>query len=70
MANAWVEHIKSWSKSHNVSYGCALSMPECKNAYNAKKPQNENISMMKEDKNVALPKIKLSNKIVMIKKKK
>ena len=49
MPNAWIEHIKSWSRKHNVSYGCALSMPECKNAYHSKKPQAERGMMGQED---------------------
>jgi tRNA G10 N-methylase Trm11 len=30
--NAWVEHIKKYAKENNLSYGCALSMPDCKNS--------------------------------------
>ena len=33
MPNAWIEHVKQWSKANNVSYGCAISLPECKEAY-------------------------------------
>ena len=33
MTNPWVEHIKKYAKDHNLSYGCALSTPECKNTY-------------------------------------
>ncbi len=33
MTNPWVEHIKKYAKDHNISYGCALSTPECKNTY-------------------------------------
>ena len=33
MVNPWVEHIKKYAKDHNLSYGCALSTPECKNTY-------------------------------------
>ena len=32
MSNAWVEHLKKYAKDNNVSYGCALSMPDCKNS--------------------------------------
>ena len=32
MPNAWVEHIKKYAKENNLSYGCALSMPDCKNS--------------------------------------
>ena len=38
MVNPWVQHVKKWSKQNNVSYGCAISLPECKAAYK-KQPQ-------------------------------
>lgn len=31
--NAWIEHVKRWSKTRNISYGCAISNAECKAAY-------------------------------------
>lgn len=37
MANKWVEHIRKWAKDHNLSYGCALSNAECKEAYKSSK---------------------------------
>ena len=33
MTNPWIEHIKKYAKDNNISYGCALSTPECKNTY-------------------------------------
>jgi DNA phosphorothioation-dependent restriction protein DptG len=36
-SNPWVIHVKEWSKANNVSYGCAISKPECKEAYQKKK---------------------------------
>jgi len=36
MANAWVEHIKRFAREKGMTYGCALSDPECKATY--KKP--------------------------------
>ena len=33
MTNPWVEHVKKYAKDNNLSYGCALSTPECKNTY-------------------------------------
>ena len=33
MANAWDEHVKQYAKDNNVSYGCALSLPDCKASY-------------------------------------
>ena len=42
MPNAWVEHIKQFAKGNNVSYGCALWMPECKDSYKKiKEPKKE-----------------------------
>ena len=38
MVNPWVQHVKKWSKQNNVSYGCAISLPECKESYK-KQPQ-------------------------------
>ncbi len=39
MTNPWVEHIKKYAKDNNLSYGCALSTPECKNTY--RKPSSK-----------------------------
>ena len=36
MANAWVEHIRRFAKEKGMTYGCALTDPECKATY--KKP--------------------------------
>ena len=33
MANSWVEFVKRYAVEHNLSYGCSLSSPECKQAY-------------------------------------
>lgn len=33
MVNAWVEHVRAWSKANGVSYMCAVSKPECRAAY-------------------------------------
>ena len=37
--NAWVEHVRKYAASKGISYGCALSMPECREAYHKKPPQ-------------------------------
>lgn len=31
--NKWVQHVKEFAKINKLSYGCALSMPECKESY-------------------------------------
>ena len=33
MVNKWIEHVKEFSKKHNISYACALSHPNLKNDY-------------------------------------
>ena len=33
MPNAWVTHVKQYAAANKTTYGCALSMPECKAAY-------------------------------------
>jgi hypothetical protein len=52
MPNAWVEHIKKYAKDNIVSYGCALSMPDCKESYknNKKKEPQTKESKTKESK--------------------
>jgi hypothetical protein len=37
MVNRWVEFVRQWSSAHNVSYMCAVSMPEMRNAYHRSK---------------------------------
>lgn len=62
MANAWVEHVRKFASKNGISYGCAVSDPECKASYhrqkarNAKKtrtPAQEMEGMGGEDVNVA-----------------
>jgi hypothetical protein len=57
----WTDFVKKWASEKNVSYGCALSKPQCSADYRKKNPkpltkkqQNEERSgMSKEDINVA-----------------
>jgi hypothetical protein len=50
--NRWVDHVKSFAAKNNLSYGCALSKPECKESYRAKYgvskklSKKQNIEMM------------------------
>lgn len=37
VANAWNEHVRDFARRNNVTYGCALSMPECRQEYAEKK---------------------------------
>ena len=36
MPNRWVDYVKKFAADNNLSYGCALSKPECKETYRAK----------------------------------
>ena len=33
MPNAWVQHVKEFAQRNGLTYGCALSTPECKETY-------------------------------------
>jgi hypothetical protein len=42
MPNAWIQHVKKFAADKNISYSCALSMPECKVSYKSKEePKKE-----------------------------
>jgi hypothetical protein len=49
MANAWVEHIRRFAKEKGMTYGCALTDPECKATY--KKPPKP-LTQKKERENM------------------
>lgn len=39
MPSPWIQHIKDFAAQNNLSYGCAMSKPECKASYvSVKKP--------------------------------
>jgi hypothetical protein len=39
MPNAWTDFVKDFAKRNNTTYGCALSMPKCKEEYREKHPK-------------------------------
>jgi hypothetical protein len=43
MTNKWVEHVKAYAVKNNISYSCAMSMPDCKASYNKKAESPEKI---------------------------
>ena len=49
-ANPWIDHIKAYAKKNNITYGCALSLPDCKNTY---KKKSEKKADKKKDKKKA-----------------
>ena len=39
MPSPWIQHIKDFAAKNNLSYGCAMSDPQCKATYvSVKKP--------------------------------
>lgn len=51
--SAWIQHIKAFAAKNNLSYGCALSNPECSRSYRASK----------EKKVGLIPEVKASRKV-------
>jgi len=50
MPNAWVTHVKQYAAAIKTTYGCALSMSECKNSYKSKKePTKKSKTKEKEE---------------------
>lgn len=41
MPNAWITHVKNFAANNKLSYGCALSMSECKSSYKSTKTKPE-----------------------------
>jgi len=68
VANAWNEHVKDFARRNNTTYGCALSMPECKAEYAEKKksmPSKEKKpkGRPKKSESTAIPKGSISSKV-------
>jgi hypothetical protein len=38
MPNKWITFVKKYAAKHNLSYGCAISTPECKQEYHLQNP--------------------------------
>lgn len=39
MPTRWTEFVKEWANKNNLTYGCAMSKPECSSAYKKKYPK-------------------------------
>jgi len=52
MPSVWVQHIKDFASANNLSYGCALSDPECSRTYRLKYPPK---TKTKKTKAVSVP---------------
>ena len=40
----WTDFVKKWADDHNTKYGCALSMPKCREDYRKMHPVKEKMS--------------------------
>lgn len=68
VANAWNEHVKDFARRNNTTYGCALSMPECRAEYAEKKksmPPKEKKpkGRPQKSKSTAIPRGSISSKV-------
>lgn len=59
MPSKWIEFVKKWAKDNNITYGRAMSQPECKNAYHKESPSTPK-PVKQEDK---LPDIKRTDPV-------
>jgi len=58
---AWTEHIKDFAKRKGLTYGCALSDPECSKEYKAKRPPKLNKKEKKEVSGMVISEVKKYN---------
>ena len=56
MPSPWIQHIKDFAAQNNLSYGCAMSKPECKASYKSKKES----ASLKSSKMTKFDKIKFA----------
>jgi hypothetical protein len=50
--NQWIEHIKKFASKNNISYGCAMTTPECKESYKRKLEKSSIKTDMEWDKQI------------------
>jgi len=55
--NPWIEHVRNFAKANNVSYLCAITMPECKASYRNKSDTGNKIKYIYQLGNRVLFKI-------------
>jgi hypothetical protein len=55
--NPWIQHVKKYATENNVSYMCAVSLPECKAAYYNKSSTDSKVKYIYQLGNKALYKI-------------
>ena len=70
MPNRWTEFVKDYAKANDLTYGCALGTPACKEGYRKKygvakkvSQKKERESMGEEDMDAPAPKANISFKV-------
>ena len=63
---AWTDFVKSFAKEHNISYGCALSDPDCSAGYKAKYGVKKPLGKKKERESMGAEDI---NRVILLPKK-
>ena len=54
MPNRWVDFIKNYASLNDLSYGCAITKPEAREAYRAKYGNRRNLPQYKERENMGM----------------
>lgn len=65
--SAWIQHIKAFAAKNNLSYGCALSNPECSRSYRASKEKKVGLQESMPDvnpKNISMKGIEIKKPYV------
>jgi hypothetical protein len=70
MPNQWVDHVKKFAADNNLSYGCALSKPECKETYRAKYGVSKKLSKKQNIEKMGAEDFDAPNMKLVIKEKK
>ena len=58
----WIQHIKTWAKQNNKSFGCALSDPNCAEDYHRNKDRTPSFYRARYIEAVTTPKKKSEKK--------
>lgn len=71
MANRWVQFVKEYASKNNMSYGCAVSKPECKAEYRKKYGDTKKLPQKKERELMGMEDVDVKpKKSVSVKEKK
>lgn len=62
--NKWTTFVKEWAAKNNLSYGCAMTKPECKEEYSKANPKQIKTPKKRQSKVKATAKPKLKSKDV------